>query len=322
MSTQHATREITAADPFICAPEHKHDDSTYCFNHHGCRCTACHTHYNETVRERRKLQAYGRFDDGLVDAGPVREHLEFLHRHGLGFRRVAELADVSATVLRALRFGWQSGPQKGQLPKRVKRETAERVLAVEMTFDALADHALVSSSGAIRRLQALVARGWSIAKLARELGMQQTNLCQLMRRQSVAMRTHRIIAELFDDIWDSTPPLETRHDRAAYTSALKFAAARRWLPPLAWDDIDTDPEPPALDDETSIDEIAVDLALSGEHVRLTPAERRLAVGRAHERRWSDELTAETIGCAARTVFRIREELGLEAWPLEELETAA
>jgi hypothetical protein len=40
--------------------------------------------------------------------------------------------------------------------------------------------------------------------------------------------------------------------------------------------------------------------------------------RLHRERWSDGRIADTIGCASKTVERIRDELGLEAFDQNEL----
>lgn len=193
-------------------------------------------------------------------------------------------------------------------------QTAQSILAVRPDLGALVSGALVPSRGTHRRLQALIAIGWSQAKLAARLGLLPANFGRMMHRSHVTVALHRAVATLFDELWATLPPRETHRDRIAYTRTIKLARARRWLPPLAWDDIDNDVEPPAPDDEkVDIDETAVELALAGEKVRLSIAERRECVRLLHAKRWSDSRVAETIGCADRTVQRIREELGLAAW---------
>ena len=104
-----------------------------------------------------------------------------------------------------------------------------------------------------------------------------------------------------------------------HDAARRLAERHGWLPPLAWDDPDTDPEPPAVDrDLELVDDIAVALALQGDGPRLTPAERRICVRTLWARRYSDNLIAATIRCDAKTVGRIREELELPAFDLTEL----
>jgi hypothetical protein len=60
------------------------------------------------------------------------------------------------------------------------------------------------------------------------------------------------------------------------------------------------------------DDVAVDLAVSGQRVELTPAERREALRRLHAARLSDPQIAERLGLHVRTVLRLRSELGLPA----------
>ncbi|GGH34063.1 hypothetical protein [Microbacterium album] len=316
---QHQKLPPRVKDPKICPPEHKHAASLVCYNLHQCRCTPCSEHRAETDQRRAKLKAYGRFDTGLVDAEPVREHLLMLGEFGIGYKRVARLSGVGVTPVRNIIWGRQDpGPRKGEIPKRIKRENAERILAVKPDLSALAAGAKIPARGTHRRLQALVAIGWSQSKLAIRLGIEPSNFTSVMKRTQVTVALHRKVAALFDELWSTLPPRDSWRDKIAYSRSLRFAKGRRWLPPLAWDDIDNDIEPPVPDEDGVIDETAVELALAGESVRLTPEERRECVRRLHVERWSDARVAETIRVNPRTVLRIREELGLAAWDQNEL----
>lgn len=302
-----------------CPADHKHGNASTCYIQHQCRCDACSWANNERERHRQKQKAYGRFDTGLVDVEPVREHLLMLGEFGLGYKRVAGIAGLGVTPVRNIIWGRQDpGPRKGELPKRVKRETAEKILAVQPDIDLMADGQTIPARGTQRRLQALVTRGWSQSKLAERLGFERSNFGSLMQRDRVTVATHRAVASLYDELWGELPPRVEWRDKIAYSRTLKYAAARRWLPPLAWDDIDHDIEPPVADGSDGLDEIAVELAISGERVRLTPEERRECVRRLHAERWSDRRIAETIGCSDKTVLRIREELNLAAFDQNDL----
>lgn len=70
--------------------------------------------------------------------------------------------------------------------------------------------------------------------------------------------------------------------------------------------------PSKAQQEAFRDEVAIDLAMAGERVPLTSAERREAVRRLHATRVTDREIAERLGLNVRTVFRIRAELGLPA----------
>ncbi len=312
---QHQKLPPRVKDPKICPPDHKHAGSLVCYNLHQCRCRPCSEHRMKTEERRRKDKAYGRYDSGLVDADPVREHILALGEFGIGYKRVAELAGVGVTGVRTIIWGRQDpGPRYGEIPKRIAREKAEKILAVEASIEHLGPRQPVPSRGARRRVQALVARGWSLSKIGAPLGISPSNMSSLMKRPMVGAGNFRAIVALYDELWDQLPPREEWRDKIAYSRALEHARQRRWLPPLAWDDIDLDDEPPLPDDEVAvIDEVAVELAIAGEGVRLTPAERRECVRRLHAERWSDGRIAETIRCADKTVACIREELGLEAF---------
>ncbi|WP_394254738.1 helix-turn-helix domain-containing protein [Pseudoclavibacter helvolus] len=63
-----------------------------------------------------------------------------------------------------------------------------------------------------------------------------------------------------------------------------------------------------LDGSKPLDHAAIALALAGDPVRLMPPERRECVRLLTEREWSAEQIAEQLGCAPRTVVRIRTDL--------------
>jgi hypothetical protein len=57
-----------------------------------------------------------------------------------------------------------------------------------------------------------------------------------------------------------------------------------------------------------VDDVAVDRACRGGRVRLTPTERKLAVGRLTGAGYSTAVTAERLAVTTRTVTRIRRQL--------------
>lgn len=233
-------------NPKICPPEHRHDGSLVCYNLHQCRCAPCSKHRTATEARRRKDKAYGRYDTGLVDVAPVRAHVLALMEYGIGYKRIAQLAGFrSSTPVRTIAWGRQdAGPRYGELQKRVKRETAERILAIQPTIDNLGGGAKVPALGTHRRIQALVARGWSLTKISHRLDMQVGNFWRMMQRDQVVASTHRRMVEIYEDLWDQEPPHDEWHSKAAYTRSMNYARKHGWLPPLAWDDIDDPTEHP------------------------------------------------------------------------------
>jgi hypothetical protein len=142
----------------------------------------------------------------------------------------------------------------------------------------------------------------------------------LGKRPRVTAPTYRAVCALFDQLWSSP------QSGARAQQALAVAKDLRWVGPLAWDDIDDPDESPNLrgsDDEVGgIDEMAVDLAIIGEGVKLTGAERREAIVRLHAQRLSDRRIADILRISDRTVLRIRQELNLPAFDADSLAGAA
>ncbi|MFD4111594.1 hypothetical protein ACFWWU_36385 [Streptomyces sp. NPDC058650] len=303
-----------------CPETHAHDLET-CWAEHGCRCAQCrHLRKMERQRRRNRLRAYGREDQiapARVPAGPVRDRLVELQDAGFGLERVADAAQVPRSAVMDIYFGPRgAGVQPKPISERVTRAShAARLLAVD---PAQIDAALVPSTGTTRRLQALVAVGYTETEIAQRLGMDVTNLSTLMHdgRPRVLAATFVSVRSVFASLW-AEPQSGGWADNAR-----RVAKRHGWAGPLAWDDIDDPAERPntigAADAEPTIDETAVELALTGARVRLTALERREAVTRAHARRWSDTRIAETLHIADRTVLRIRQDLGLEAFEYSDL----
>lgn len=242
----HEKQPPRVKDPKICPPDHKHGGSLTCYNLHQCRCVACSKHRHDHDLRVKKDKAYGRYNNGLVDVAPVREHVLMLAQYGIGYKRVAQLAGFkSSTPVRTIVWGRREpGPRFGELQKRVKRETAERIMAIKPTLANLADGARIPAHGTRRRIQALATRGWSLSKLAIMMGMNLTDFWWVLRRDHVTVGTHRRMAAVYENLWDQEPPHDDWHTKTVYSRSVHHAKRHGWLPPLAWDDIDDPDEHP------------------------------------------------------------------------------
>lgn len=174
----------------------------------------------------------------------------------------------------------------------------------------------VPSLGSVRRIQALMANGWTGTYLADRLGMRRTNLPTHTRYPTIRSAAAQQIAALYDEL---------RLQGGPSARTLARAELYGFLPPECWEGVDIDdpdalPIFPELDEpaDDDIDDVAVLRAVDGDRsVSLNPAERREAVRVLHARGLSDGAIAHRIGAVDRTVLRIRQELGLAA-----VETAA
>lgn len=208
----------------------------------GCRCARCRRGEADRARRVTRLKAYGRWEP-FTDAAPVREHVQTLVSYGAGAARIATVAGVGSTTVAALLYG---RPAENAPPtRRMRKETAARLLAVRPGLSVLAPGARTSACGTRRRLQALGALGWSAPAIARRLGMQPSTLYVILRGSAtVTAATALRVRELYDDLWDQEPRQDTPVARSAAARTRVHAARRRWAPPQAWDD-DTIDDPAA-----------------------------------------------------------------------------
>lgn len=303
-----------------CPADHAHAATTACYFQHRCGCEPCLKAQNARESLRRRQKAYGTYTRGYVDAQPVREHLNYLRANGMGARTIEAIAGIPRITIAGIIWG-----RPGQQPaKKVRPTTAAKLLDVQLKLELLADHAVIDARGTRRRLQALARCGWTAPALTTrsETPITATALARLFTADRVTARNARLVVALYDALWDHQPPLDTPTQRAMSKRTADRARRRRWAVPLAWDDIDTDDSPaparvrrPADEKKPAplVDDIAIELALGGQHVNLTPAERRICVHALHAKRYSDGVIADTIHCDIKTIERIREELELPAW---------
>ena len=202
----------------------------------GCRCVECTAANRAAARQRERAMLYGRWQP-FVDAGPAREHVQALARHGIGRRRAAELADMSASAMSRLLYG---GPGSRPPTRRIRPQTAATILAIRPLADLVAPGVLVGGAGTRHRVQALVAAGWSQAQLAGQLMRSPGHVGALLREERVTAATAAAVRELYEELWNRPPPEGNHRARIAASRARSYAAARRWAPPMAWDEEELD----------------------------------------------------------------------------------
>lgn len=198
-----------------------------------CHCTRCRAASRAEDNRRTRLIAYGQWEP-FVDAGPAREHIRMLSASGIGGKRVAKLAGIGAGTLSQILYG---GPGGRPPTRRIRPETAAAILAVRPAPELFPSRVAVDPAGTRRRLQALIAIGWSQAKLAGRLGQEKANFGRLLHRRSpVTAATARAVRLLYDELWNQPPPEDSAWDKRSVSRARDYARARGWVPPGAWDD--------------------------------------------------------------------------------------
>jgi hypothetical protein len=220
MTRDHGTRAR-----YVCGPD-VHDQPG-----RGCRCTPCTQASRQAEDHRTRMKLYGQWQP-YVDAGPAREHLRALAAAGIGWRRAAELAGVATGAVSKLLYG---GPGDRPPSRGIRPETERKLLAVRAAPESLSAGARTDAGGTRRRVQALVAAGYSQAILAGRLGIQRSNF-RLATCDQVTAGTARAVRELYDELWDKPPDESGHRQKISVSRARNYARARDWALPLAWDD--------------------------------------------------------------------------------------
>lgn len=169
----------------------------------GCRCSACRAANTAYQKLRQRRIGYGL--SPTVEAGPVRRHVLALMsspypgaNDGIGWRRVADLAEVSRSVVRGLVYG-----RRGKATRRIKRQNAERLLAVGP--DQQAAGALVSAEEVWRQIRELRDFGIPKTRIARALGSRAWTPALQLGRHGVRVWKARMVERLHWETWLMAP---------------------------------------------------------------------------------------------------------------------
>ena len=219
-----------------------------------CRCQDCRNAVAAYARQARSVTALHEWDQDqpatptdLVDAAPVRAHFRRLSAAGIGWKRVCEVAGVPDSTAYVILWGKGGSDPKEHRPprKRVRRSTADKILAVQPTLSSYRDGAIIPPTGTMRRLQALMTLGYSIKNLGERLDILPANMRPLVRgTRGVRLTTAKKVAALYEQLWDQPRTATTHHEKVAVSRALNYARQHDYAPPAAWDNIDNPDEQP------------------------------------------------------------------------------
>ncbi|NHI16834.1 hypothetical protein [Microbacterium excoecariae] len=223
---------MTTTPRELCPPDHAHDANSTCYTAHRCACFECRDAARQRELRRRKDIAFGRYNR-RVDAEPVRAYVRSLIAAGVTLRTIQRGTGTSLTTLM-----YGPGPQK-----RIDADRAAAILAYRPSLRDVASTTVIDARGTRRRLQGLVALGWTFADIARASGMASAVLSGLARASRCRAGTATQIAEVFEAMSMTLPGSRSRIERRDRTRARGIAAREGWVPPLAWDDIDDDDQP-------------------------------------------------------------------------------
>ncbi|WP_432130559.1 hypothetical protein [Streptomyces tendae] len=222
------------------APHHR---TLTCYTNYGCRLPDCVERYRANERKRRQEKNRGLYQR-YADAAPVRTHVLQLVAAGASTRGIARRASVSDRVVRELLPTRPDGTRT-PLKYRVLAVNADKLLA--LTAADVIPH-YTPAIGTIRRIQANVADGWPMNRVAEEVGLFPSYVSNLLWRAEtlndlqVRGTTALNVARGYDTL-RGRRPLRSGISRKAHATAKRIGASRQWPTTRYWDQF-----PGAIDD--------------------------------------------------------------------------
>jgi hypothetical protein len=198
-----------------------HHNNSNCVKWYACKLPECKARFNA---RRRALRA-GTAQPAriLIDAEPVRQHILDLQDAGLTPTGIAHLAGLAHTTVWSF---LQAAPCRGRGRKRYTTpETAAKILAVRP----------LTAIGALRRIQALAAIGWTVRKVAERAGVSSRWTVDLRPDGSITPGHALKIARAYEELRHQIP--EKHGVLAGHARrSRERAAANRWPGPQYWAD--------------------------------------------------------------------------------------
>lgn len=194
-------------------------------------------------KRKKALAAMGKPVRATVaETAAAAEIVKAAHRQGMTFRQMEEQLGVGRHIL---------GYLARDMKKRMDRDSYEAILELEFRPPAPGPRrgALLSSVGAIRRLDALRAIGFPRETLAEYMQTAPQNLPSARRRAHIFAEMERNVREMYDKLRDADPR-DFATERAVNLSLARSKRLR--LPdPNCWDD-DTIDDPDAYPEWTGV----------------------------------------------------------------------
>lgn len=243
-------------------------------------CTPCRAAHNKDVKRRACSPAFYR------PITKAQKHVLALRRHGMTVKAIADRSGINEDTVSAISTG-----RRDKVTEIV--ETA--LLGVELKRGG---GVLVSRVGTVRRIQALMAIGWTHQLMKIECGHETAT--------TVHQSGDRVTVDLADDVAAMYERLSMTPGPSKRTA--DRAARRGYAPPLAWDDdIDSPGAVAYRAVDVDVDEIAIEEAIFGRPVKLTADERDEAVRRMTDAGHSAKHIAAWLRVSQRLVTRKRSE---------------
>lgn len=255
---------------------------------YGCARPECRAAQKRARQQLRALAIQG--IPATVDATTATTHAQQLVTAGMPAADIAARSGISISTVFSLTAGRS---------KRIHRDTEAAILALPKPTGNYrpTGEGIIDATGAMRRLQALTACGFTLPVLAAATCLTTETIGSLRsgRRHKVRISHNLSITAVYSRLWNADPVAAGAHPEGA-AKARTHATKKGWAPPAVWDNIDDPNEQPEWTGHCGTDRgwwehqknqipgcprcEATHAAWLEEHQKLTPQDRFPAVARA------------------------------------------
>lgn len=186
----------------------------------------------------------------------------------------------------------------------------------------------IDASPTKRRLQALVAHGYSLNMICEAFEWEPYWLDSTLRETTVQTSVATYVARLYPGLAFAKPTYSTERRKSEALREQADAHARGWLGPLDYDDIERGivaedgpaftliaPDAaiapiewpangPADEEQDYVDAVAIELAIEGKHPRLTLREREEAIARMQALGIGNTVIADHVGMTYKEFWKV------------------
>ncbi|MGX1809687.1 hypothetical protein ACWIGI_28535 [Nocardia sp. NPDC055321] len=210
-----------------------------------------------------------------------------LHRWGFSDFAIAAVAGLDQKSVWKIRH---------RIHQTVTIQCAARIMSVTHVPHPAQSGMKMPNIGTRRRIQALLAIGWTLSDLGNHVGVTGGQFSQYTVRRWVLYETWAMVRDLYESL--SGTPGPSRYGE-------KRARGRGLATPLQWEGVDIDhPDAPpdsGAQGRGGVDHVLVARILRGEHRgRIEPAERNAVLDHAVENSWSGKQVATALNVSLDT----------------------
>lgn len=171
-----------------------------------------------------QIRHYKKTRQPLVSTKPVRKHINALREQGATMGSIAAATGIHYQTLQRI-MGSRS---------KCYTQTAEAILNCRP--DTVNTRAFIDATGSRRRLQALMAMGWTKAQMADHMGIKPDTVTEIINDQPTVTPPVAAKIKAGFSVMQMTFPAPGR--AATYTQ--RWAAKRGWMLPFMWDEDEID----------------------------------------------------------------------------------